>query len=335
MPIFDLSGTQLTGYRSDVTPPPGLQAFWDETITQARAEGWEPTVERVDTGLRLVDTYDVTFSGFGGDPIRAWYHRPAGTDAELPIVVRYQGYGGGRGHPHQVGIWPLAGYACLEMDTRGQGSGHTPGDTADPAGSLPAHPGYLTRGILDPETYYYRRVFTDGVRAVDCARTLPGVDADRVSVAGGSQGGGISLAVAGLVPDLTAVLPDVPFLSDFRRASQLATEDPYLELAGYLAVHRGHLEQVFATLAHFDVSVLARTATAPALFSVGLMDPVCPPSTVYAAYNAYGGRKEIRVYPYNEHEGGQSFHELAQLSWLADVMPVHIAEPTAGSDRRS
>jgi cephalosporin-C deacetylase len=50
------------------------------------------------------------------------------------------------------------------------------------------------------------------------------------------------------------------------------------------------------------------------------MDPVCPPSTVCAAYNAYSGPKEIRVYPFNEHEGGQAFHEAEQLRWLHDLL---------------
>jgi cephalosporin-C deacetylase len=47
------------------------------------------------------------------------------------------------------------------------------------------------------------------------------------------------------------------------------------------------------------------------------MDEICPPSTVYAAYNAYAGPKEIRVYPYNDHEGGREFQVGEQLSWLA------------------
>ncbi|WP_425558943.1 acetylxylan esterase [Kutzneria kofuensis] len=34
-----------------------------------------------------------------------------------------------------------------------------------------------------------------------------------------------------------------------------------------------------------DCALLARRITATTLFSVGLMDMVCPPSTVYAAYN--------------------------------------------------
>jgi len=59
-----------------------------------------------------------------------------------------------------------------------------------------------------------------------------------------------------------------------------------------------------------------RLATAPALFSVGLSDVTCPPSTVYAAYNRYQGAKDIRVYPYNGHEGGQADHSREQLDWL-------------------
>ena len=77
------------------------------------------------------------------------------------------------------------------------------------------------------------------------------------------------------------------------------------------------MERVFSTLSYFDVAILGRRATAPALFSVGLMDETCPPSTVYAAYNHYGGPKEIREYAFNDHEGGEGFHEVALMRWLA------------------
>jgi cephalosporin-C deacetylase len=239
----------------------------------------------------------------------------------VPVVVHYQGYGGGRGLSHQVPIWALAGYGCLEVDNRGQGSGYSPGDTPDPVGSGPAHPGYLTRGILDPRTYYYRRVFTDAVLAVDAAKTMPGADPARVAVAGASQGGAMALAVGGLRDDLAAVMSDVPFLSDFRRAAEITMTRPYVELSRYLSIHRDQVDQVFATLAYFDVSVLAAAAQSPALFSVGLLDEVCPPSTVYAAYNAYAGPKEITVYPFNDHEGGDSFQQPVQLRFLA----THLA----------
>ena len=80
------------------------------------------------------------------------------------------------------------------MDTRGQGSGGASATrrTRDATGA-PAHPGFMTQGILDPATYYYRRVYTDAVRAVEAVRSHPDVDPDRVAVTGSSQGGGISL----------------------------------------------------------------------------------------------------------------------------------------------
>jgi cephalosporin-C deacetylase len=176
----------------------------------------------------------------------------------------------------------------------------------------------MTQGILDPMTYYYRRVFSDAVRAVEAVRAHPQVDARRVAVTGGSQGGGISIAAAAFIPDLAAVMPDVPFLSAFPRAITFADRDPYGEIVRYLKAHRDHVDRALATLSYFDVATLGRAASAPALFSVGLMDETCPPSTVFAAFNSYGGPKEIRDYPFNDHEGGQGFHDVAKLRWLRE-----------------
>lgn len=63
-----------------------------------------------------------------------------------------------------------------------------------------------------------RRLITDAVRAVDAVRGLPGVDGHQVAVVGNSQGGGLAIAVAGLVPDLTTVQASVPFLCHVERA---------------------------------------------------------------------------------------------------------------------
>lgn len=322
MAHFDLPLDELRAYRSSTPAPDDLVAFWERTLAESRAQAEPVVLDRVDTGLTLVDTHDVTFSGFGGHPVKGWFHRPAGAEGRLPVVVRYEGYGAGRGLPHVVDHWPLAGYAELHMDTRGQGSGQTPGDTADPAGAGPATPGYLTRGLLDPHEHYYRRVYTDAVLAVDAVRALPGVDPSRVLVAGGSQGGGIATAVAALRDDLAGALVDVPFLTDFRRALQVTDNAPYAELRKYLSVHRDAVEQAFSTLAYLDGAVLAPLAGAPALYSVALMDRTCPPSTVYASFNAYGGPKEIVEYPFNDHEGGQAFQDRERLRWARRTCPA-------------
>ncbi|HET9347243.1 MAG TPA: acetylxylan esterase [Candidatus Limnocylindrales bacterium] len=319
MPRYDLPLPELRAYRPELAVPPDLDEFWATTLDETRRHDLAPTFEPVDSGLAVIDTFDVTFAGFGGARIRAWLHLPARRSGRLPAVVEYVGYGGGRGLPHERTLFAAAGYAHLVMDTRGQGSGWSVGDTPDPDGAAgPAHPGFMTRGILDPAGYYYRRVFADAVRAVQATRAHEAVDPERVAVTGASQGGGIAIAVGALAPELAGVAPDVPFLSDFGRATGLVDTDPYGEIARYLKVHRDQVAPVLRTLSYFDVSILGRRATAPALFSVGLMDEICPPSTVFAAYNWYGGPKEIAEYAFNDHEGGDVHHELVKLRWLAE-----------------
>jgi cephalosporin-C deacetylase len=215
------------------------------------------------------------------------------------------------------------------VDTRGQGGEWGGGGTPDPVGSGPATPGFMTRGIDDPSSYYYRRVFTDAVRAIDAVRGFDRVDPSRIAVAGISQGGGITLAVAALVDDLIAVMPDVPFLCHFERAVGMTNTSPYYEIVRYLSVHRELVAQTFHTLSYFDGVSFAKRATAPALFSVALLDPVCPPSTVFAAHNNYGGTANIEIYPFNEHEGGLALQWTKQAGWLAELAR-ESAEVVAG-----
>jgi len=324
MPFFDLPLDQLRAYRPEREEPSDLDAFWASTLAEARSATLNVEFEPVDYGLRTVDAWDVTFPGYGGQPIKGWFLLPRQRSGRLPCVVEYIGYSGGRGFPFDWLTWSSAGYAHLVMDTRGQGSSGRQGDTADFAdlGTGPHVAGFMTQGILDPRAYYYRRVFTDAVRAVEAARTHPAVDPGRIAVSGGSQGGGITIAVAGLLPDVAVAMPDVPFLCHYRRAISLVDSAPYSEITAYLRSHRDCEAQVWRTLSYFDGVNLATRARARALFSVGLMDQTCPPSTVFAAYNHYGGPKEIRIWPYNLHDGGGSFQVLEKIRFLQSIWPL-------------
>lgn len=319
MPQFDLPLDQLREYRPALDEPDDFDLFWEKTLAEARAHDLGTVFEPVDTGLANVEVFDVTFNGFGGQPVKGWLTLPAGATEPLPAVIQYIGYGGGRSYPHKHLLWPAAGFAHFIMDTRGQGTSADPGDTPDPVGSDPAFPGFMTRGIRDPHEYYYRRVYTDAVRAVEAARSHPLIDGGRVAVRGGSQGGGITLAVGGLVHDLAAIAPDVPFLCQFPRSVSISGRNPYREIALYLRSQRGAEEQAFRTLSYFDGVHFAARGTAPALFSTGLEDETCPPSTVFAAFNAYPVEdKQIEVYRFNDHEGGGGLQEAVQLRWLPE-----------------
>ncbi len=321
MAYFDLPLEQLQSYCPPRSEPADFDPFWAQTLAEARAFPLAPRFEPVDVELELLDFFDVTYNGYGGQPVKGWLVLPRRRSATLPCVVEYIGYGGGRGLPHEWLLWASAGYAHLVMDTRGQGSTWRSGDTPDPEpeGSSPQYPGFMTRGILSPRTYYYRRVFSDAVRAVEAARSHPAVDPKRVAVTGGSQGGGIALAAAGLVPDLAAALVDVPFLCHFHRATEIVDTYPYQEIVRYCQVHRDKVETVFNTLAYFDGLNFASRARCPALFSAGLMDDTCPPSTVFAAFNHYQGSKQIKVWEFNRHEGGQAYQDVEKIRFLQKV----------------
>ena len=321
MPFFDFSFDLLQNYKPERDEPDDFDAFWAGTLEEVRAHPLAARFEPVDSGLQAQEVFDVTFNGFGGQPIKGWLLLPRQRSGPLPCLVEYIGYGGGRGFPFDWLLWSSAGYAHLVMDTRGQGSSWRQGDTPDsePAGSNPHIPGFMTRGIASPQTYFYRRVMSDGVRAVEAARSHPAIDPGRVAVTGGSQGGGLALAVSALQPDVAATLPDVPFLCHYRRATQIVDTMPYGEIVKYCQTHRDKIENVFRTLSYFDGVNLATRAKAPAQFSVGLMDTICPPSTVYAAYNHYAGPKEMKVWEYNNHEGGGSYQVGDKLAYLAKL----------------
>ncbi|MFI6938161.1 acetylxylan esterase [Streptomyces sp. NPDC050418] len=318
MALFDLPLDQLRSYHPSLPAPADFDVFWEKTLAETREHDLAARFEPVDTGLSGVDVLDVTFSGYGGHPVKGWLILPANASEPLPAVVEYIGYGGGRGLPHMHLLWASAGFAHFVMDSRGQGSGGwAEGGTADPVGSGPAYPGYMTRGIEDPHDYYYRRLMTDAVRAVEAARAHPLVDAARTAVTGVSQGGGLTVAVGGLVPDLAAIAPDVPFLCDFPRAITLTDRMPYREIGGYLQARRADPAKILKTLSYFDGVHFAARGTAPALFSTALEDQTCPPSTVFAAFNAYAGAdKTIEVYDFNGHEGGGPYQQAVQLRWL-------------------
>ncbi|MET9890472.1 acetylxylan esterase [Streptomyces sp. NPDC006465] len=317
MALFDLPLDELRTYRSTSTEPEDFDAFWAKTLQEARGHDLSPRFEPFEIPLKTVAVHDVTFAGFGGHPVKGWLTVPAWANSPLPTVVEFIGYGGGRGLPHTHLLWASAGFAHFVMDTRGQASAWGGGETPDPVGSAPAFPGFMTRGIEDPENYYYRRLFTDAVRAVEAARSHPLVDSARVAALGGSQGGGITIAVGGLVPDLAAIAPDVPFLCDFPRAMTITDRAPYREIGNYLKTHRGRTEQALRTLSYFDGVHFAARGRAPALFSAALEDQTCPPSTVFAAFNAWAHEeKRIEVYDFNDHEGGGPYQQAEQLRWL-------------------
>src|SRR6185437_9695542 len=130
MPWFDLPLDQLRDYRTRTAEPPDLDLWWRRRLDEARATVRPPVLARYETEI----------------------YAP-GADAQTQVVVKFIGYGGGRGMPAEHALLPALGYAVFVMDTRGQGGRWTTGATGDRHGDPAAGPEnarVMTRGIARP-----------------------------------------------------------------------------------------------------------------------------------------------------------------------------------------
>src|SRR5690554_1666455 len=119
MAFFDMPLADLERYKPTREEMPDFDAFWAETLDHARSFPLNAQFTPIDQGSRIFKTYDVTFSGYAGQPIKGWFIIPESAQGLVPCVVQYVGYGGGRGFTFDHFQFPAAGYAFLVMDTRG------------------------------------------------------------------------------------------------------------------------------------------------------------------------------------------------------------------------
>jgi len=246
--------SDLEVYRPPLTKQSDFDEFWSETLAQYVQR--EPIAEltKIASPITEIEIFDVVVPGFNNDPIKGWYLTPRDIEGTRPVIVIFEGYGGGRGNFNEWLFWANCGFPTLVMDTRGQGGGHRRGDTPDgPYARGSSSAGFMTMGIESKENYYYRRVFSDAVAFVRAAKSLPHADSQRIITTGGSQGGGIALAAASLSPEVFATMPDVPFLCHIHRAIELTDSFPYQEIVNYCRIHRTDSSQALETLTYFDV----------------------------------------------------------------------------------
>lgn len=156
---------------------------------------------------------------------------------------------------------------------------------------------YWFYNLDNKDKYYFKRVYLGCVRAVDFIFSLPQFDGEHIGVTGGSQGGALSIVTAGLDKRIKWLAPFYPALCD---------------LTGYLHGRAGgwphtlkkewygdwnNTPEKIETIGYYDVVNFARNITQPGFYSWGFNDNVCPPTSMYAAYNVIEAPKELLLAP--------------------------------------
>ncbi len=172
--------------------------------------------------------------------------------------------------------------------------------------------GYFFFNADHKDRYYYKRVYLNCVRAIDVIAGLENFDGNNLAVSGNSQGGALSIVTAALD----------------KRVKYLAAVHPALcDLTGYLNGRAGGWPHIFGdanmwfgqskaiqeTMPYYDVVNFARMVSVPGYYTWGFNDEVCPPTSMYAAYNVITAPREPAVYHDSGHwmypEQRQAFND--------------------------
>jgi len=311
MPLLDKPLSELHVYQGINPRPTDFDSYWDESLQELDA--LDPQVQLIPNlqlPLRNAECFDLWFTGVGGARIHAHYVRPKNLKNPAPAILSFHGY------TYNVGDWTghLAyvseGFCVAALDCRGQGG--LSEDNLQVKGNT--HHGHIIRGLDDPnpKNLLFRHLFLDTALLARIIMNLPEVDPKRVGAMGGSQGGALTLACAALEPTIRMAAPLYPFLCDYKRVWEMdLCKDAYHELRSFFRAfdptHQRE-DELFTRLGYIDIQFLAPRIKAETLFTVGLMDSICPPSTQFAAYNKITSPKELVIYPDFGHESlpGQS-----------------------------
>ena len=286
-----------------------FKEFWDNNLK-------ELAKVKPDYKLTLVpeysqvdyDIYLVEMRSFGNELIRGYYGKPK-REGKYPVIVDYMGYGAAPYPPTQ---W-WGGFAHFILSIRGQALNLS----ENRFGS------WITYGLESKEDYYYRGAYMDAVRALDFVCSRPEIDAEKIAVRGGSQGGTLSFAAAALDKRVKVAAPSNPGFSDYRDWFHIVPW-PRNEFENYIQhkvegrdMTSGDTQQyadaqvkaIYDLLSYFDIKNLAQWIECPLIMGIGMQDEVCPPYINFAAYNQVKSEKRWMACPDCGHSTNNEYSE--------------------------
>ena len=326
MPIFDMHIDQLKEYSGTNPKPKDFDNYWKENLNSLSKINTNIQIEKSNFETSFAICSNLYFTGTQNARIHAKLLQPKNPTKSHPAIIIFHGYQGSSGDwvDDNKMAFVAQGFTVASLDCRGQGGdsqdfGNTIGNTIR---------GHIIRGLneKDPNKLLFKQIFLDTVLLTKIVMNLPDVDENRIGITGVSQGGGLSIACASLVPEIKMVAPVLPFLSDYKRVWELDQainpSNSYFELHDYFRrfdpLHHSEKE-IFEKLGYIDIHHLAPRIKGEVLMAISLLDTVCPPSTQFAAFNKISSKKEVVVYPDYAHEGNLPGHSDRIFKFLSKL----------------
>lgn len=278
--------------------PEDFDTFWKAQKRKLAGVPMNPRLTAVEPRADGLESFDLQADCVGA-PVSGYYCRPAGAKPKsLPAYLSVHGAGVRSSDLGAAVAWAKEGFLALDINAHGIPNGRAAAYYNELAsGELKD---YRTRGRESRETVYFLGMFLRLVRAIDFLAAQPEWDGRTLVVRGSSQGGAQAIAAAGLDSRVTFFAAGVPALCDHSGpvAGRVCGWPKLVPMAA-----DGRPEAAILEVArYYDAVNFAARAKAPAIFTVGFIDTTCPPSSVYAAYNALQSPKTIYNDVLSKHE---------------------------------
>lgn len=295
--------------------PGDFKQFWDSEKAKAAEIPLKPRM--ILMSERCTDDVNVYLIEYQNHALGSMMHGVLcipKQPGKYPAVLRVPG-AGVRGYNGDINL-ASKGVITLEIGIHGIPV-NLPAQTYSNLGAGALN-NYMSFNLDNRDTYYYKRVYLGCTRAIDFLYTLEQFDKTRLAVTGGSQGGALSIVTAGLDDRVKFLAPQYPALCD---------------LTGYLHGRAGgwphmfrdqgesNLQKKTEVAQYYDVVNFARFVTIPGFYCWGYNDNVCPPTSMYAAYNVIPGDKQLMLLQETGHWLYPEEWEATQ-KWLLEKLGV-------------
>ncbi|WP_352421783.1 acetylxylan esterase [Proteiniphilum sp.] len=277
--------------------PKDFLSFWEKSISKARKIP-------LDTQLTLIkdkctDTYNVYQVSYLNDEYK---NRSYGIltipvkSGKFPAVIRFPGAGvhpsGGNLaiadkniitidlyiHPFPV-LWEKKFYDNLRESP---------------------YIDYKFWGAYNRDAYYFRRVISGCVKAVDVIFSLSQFDGKNLASWGSSQGGALSIITTSLDKRINMLVALCPAMCDFTGYLH-GRAGGWPHFFNQENMEKYNTQDVLNTVPYYDVVNFARNITVPGFYSWGFNDETTPPTSIYAAYNVIKASKQVFIIPEGKH----------------------------------
>lgn len=297
--VRDSDGPKVADVAAGIAPyliepsmpqPDDFDAFWNEKKAALAAVPATAYLTPVNSGHPNIESFDVQVDSLGA-PVSGYMARPADAAAgSLPAIITLHGAGyGGAGLGTATG-WAREGVLALDINAHGIPNGQPAAYyTQLSQGKLNT---YWLQGRESRETFYFLGMFLRVIRAIDFLTSKPEWDRKTLILYGTSQGGAQSLAGAGLDDRVSFFVAGVTGMADLT-GTTIGRPMGWPNMADLGRLPLEQTQNILETLRYFDGVNFASRSKADGFFTVGFLDATCRPTTVYAAYNALRGEKEI------------------------------------------